>query len=288
MPQRKLALWARWLQEAGMADPASEIIEGDESGDLPPARPAATLIVFADGAPGEPPVLLMVKRSTSMAFAGGAVVFPGGRVDPDDHALAAANAGPNDDRDDLAGRIAAIRETLEETGLLVNGSGMLGPHVAQSLRRDLAAGVPFSECLERHAITLDLTALTPFARWIPKFKNPRRFDTRFFIARLPAGLAMDSLSVDATENSALFWAGALETLAMAAAGDVDIIFPTRRNLERLGQYASFAEAADCAARHPPTIISPWVERRGDSRFLVIPSGIGYPVTEECLDTVTRG
>ena len=75
--------------------------------------PAATIVVFRDRA-GQPPELLIVERAAGMAFAGGALVFPGGRIDPGDHALGAALPG---DADENAARVAAIRETIEEAGV---------------------------------------------------------------------------------------------------------------------------------------------------------------------------
>src|SRR6478752_2429270 len=82
--------------------------------------PAATLVVMRERDNG-PPELLIVERSAAMRFAGGALVFPGGRVDPGDHALAALHGG---DADDLAARIAAIRETIEEAGLAIGVRGL--------------------------------------------------------------------------------------------------------------------------------------------------------------------
>lgn len=269
-----------------MAPPIDEIMEGDESPDLPPARPAATLVVFDERAGDGAPSLLMVRRSQTMAFAGGAVVFPGGRVDADDHVLA-ARLGDGLDGDDAAGRVAAIRETIEETGLVVgSANGPLAADAIAAMRRDLHGGALFSALIEQHGLALDLGAVVPFARWIPNLNNHRRFDTRFYLARGSA--AGGALSVDATENSALFWASAAETLALAERGEIDVIFPTRRNLERLMQYASFAEAVACTERHPPQIISPWIERRDGERFLMIPADQGYPVIEQRLETVMRG
>jgi 8-oxo-dGTP pyrophosphatase MutT (NUDIX family) len=268
-----------------MNRPEHAIIEGDESPDLPAPKPAATLVVF-DETDGGLPRLLMVKRSAAMQFAGGAAVWPGGRVDPDDRLLGAELA-PELDPEDAAGRVAAIRETLEETGLLVGADGAWADAtlVAQ-LRAAVQADEPFSKELRAANLTLDLYALVPFARWIPKMNSHRRFDTRFYITRRPADEV--PLSVDQAENSALFWATAQEALQLADAGEIMVIFPTRRNLERLAQYGGLADAVACAQRHPADIISPWIEHRADGRFLVIPSDIGYPVTAERLDQAVRG
>src|SRR5687767_2408105 len=129
--------------------------------ELPDPIPAATLILMRPGAAGAPE-LLMMERTQHMAFAAGALVFPGGRVDPDDHALAERIGGG---LSDAAARIAAIRETIEETGI---APAFRRRHalVAQ-LRLELEEGAPFSALVENYGLELDLGALTPFARWCP-------------------------------------------------------------------------------------------------------------------------
>ena len=88
--------------------------------DAPPAIPAATMVIFRHAPAGGAPQLLMVQRAKEMRFAGGAAVFPGGRVDEADRVLAQhLGASDADALDELAARIAAVRETLEETGLAV-------------------------------------------------------------------------------------------------------------------------------------------------------------------------
>lgn len=282
----KLARAAPALQWAGMSVSVPAIIEGDESPDLPAPKPAATLVVFDELAGGGPPQLLMVKRAEAMLFAGGAAVWPGGRVDPDDHELGARIA-PALDPADAAGRVAAIRETLEETGLLV-GAGAAGGDagLVAELRAAVQAHAPFSEALTAAGVTIDLAALVPFARWIPKMNSERRFDTRFYLAERP--LRHVPLSVDVRENSALFWTSAAEALLMAERGEIAVIFPTRRNLERLARYAGFADAVACANLHPITPISPVIDQRADGRYLVIPEGLGYPITAERLEKAARG
>ena len=239
--------------------------------------PAATLVLFREGASGAEH--LLVERAATMVFAGGALVFPGGRVDPGDHALAARFA--HLDPDDAAARIAAIRETIEETGIAAGINGDV-----ETLRTALLEGATMETLVDRHAVALDLDALVPFARWCPNFKETRTFDTRFYIARVDADHA--EARVDATENVHLFWARAADVLAMADAGEAKIIFPTRRNLERLAVFASFADAESHAASHPITTITPWVEERDGERLLRIPDGLGYPVTAETLHTAFRG
>ncbi|HYE28449.1 MAG TPA: NUDIX hydrolase [Allosphingosinicella sp.] len=246
--------------------------------DLPEATPAATLILMRPAAAGGPPEILMLERAATMAFAAGALVFPGGRIDADDHAT--ATRYPH--IPDAAARIAAVRETIEETGV----APALHPEPdAQALREALAAGEPFAPLLARLGLSLDLGALTPFARWCPNFREARRFDTLFYLAEAPTGAALHS--ADATEAVHTFWASAAEILADIEAGRAKAIFPTRRNLERLAGLASLAEARADAERHPVEKITPWVEERGGERFVCIPEGIGYPVTAERYDKARR-
>jgi len=246
---------------------------------LPPPIPAATLILMRPGAPVGPPEILMIERAATMAFAAGALVFPGGRIDPQDHDAAARLAVPIDD---AAARIAAVRETIEETGIVPAVGGEADP---ARLRRELAGGAAFAELLDRHGLTLDLTALTPFARWCPNFREARRFDALFYLAEAPAGAQV--ASADETESVRTFWAAAADTLADIEAGRAHAIFPTRRNLERLARFASIEEARADAALHPVRQITPWVEERDGARWVCIPEGIGYPVTAERYETARR-
>jgi 8-oxo-dGTP pyrophosphatase MutT (NUDIX family) len=238
--------------------------------------PAATLVLFRDGPSG--PEHLFVERAATMVFAGGAVVFPGGRVDPGDYELAARF--PHLDPDDAAARIAAVRETIEEAGIAVGMDADV-----EVLRDALAAGTAVGSLLDAHGLTLNPDALVPFARWCPNFKETRTFDTRFYLARVATDHA--EARVDATENVHLFWATAADVLRRADAGEVKIIFPTRRNLERLATLADFETATTHAATYPTDTVTPWVEERGGARMLCIPEGLGYPVTTQVLEQAMR-
>lgn len=239
--------------------------------------PAATLVLFRERGDG-PPELLMLERSAAMRFAGGAVVFPGGRVDAGDHAFAATLHG---DCDDLAARVAAVRETIEEAGVAI---GVDLPDLPAA-RRALYDGTPFGEVIAR--ASFDPAALVPFARWLPHQGVAHRiFDTRFYLARWPDGAPEPA--VDGNENSQLFWSSARDTLAAADAGRVRMIFPTRRNLERLALFNRFDDAVADARAHPIETITPWIEARDGVEHLCIPDGLGYPVTAQPFATVLRG
>lgn len=242
--------------------------------------PAATLIVMR-ARDGAPPELLMVERSAGMAFAGGAMVFPGGRVDAADEAAAALHACS-----DAAARVAAIRETIEESSVAVGLSPVPDPAVAATMATALHDGTPFTNLLARHGLTLDLTALTLFARWRPAFHQTRIFDTLFFLAEAPPGEWIPTPQPG--ECEAVSWIGAAELLGRIAAGQATAIFPTLRNLERLAQFESVAAARADAAAYPIETITPWVEDMDGVQYLRIPEGLGYPVTREPLDSVRRG
>lgn len=245
--------------------------------------PAATVVIFRHARDGGAPEVLMVQRAKEMRFAGGAAVFPGGRIDEADRVLAAALA-PEADPDLAAAGIAAVRETLEETGLAIAVTRPVSAHEAREARVLLLEQGLLAPVLERFGWQLDLATLTPFARWCPQWDGA--FDTRFFLADLGTG-AVD-ITVDATENTRLFWTSAAHALEMADSGEISVIYPTRRNLERIALFASFAEALDHAATTPIRTISPdWVERDGE-RYLTIPEGLGYPVTAQLMSTVKRG
>jgi 8-oxo-dGTP pyrophosphatase MutT (NUDIX family) len=247
--------------------------------DLPPAMPAATLVLFRDRA-GQAPEILMVERSKGMRFAGGAIVFPGGRVDDDDHVVA-ANHATTLEPDCAAARVAAIRETIEESGIPIGILGEVSDDWLDVTRAALHAQQPFSALLAEAGLSLDLHALIPFARWRPKHKEARVFDTRFYIAKAPDNLPEEV--VDATENVRTFWESAAGAIELEKEGKVKVIFPTMRNLERLALFGSYEEAEAHSLDIPVKMISPHMEKREDGLYLCIPTDAGYPVTSERLD-----
>jgi 8-oxo-dGTP pyrophosphatase MutT (NUDIX family) len=240
--------------------------------------PAATLIVVRDVA-GEAPQLLMVERAQGMAFAAGALVFPGGRIDAADRRLA------EEMRVDAAA-VAAVRETVEETGIPVGLAPVPSPEASLQLQRALVADKPVAQAFSDAGLRIDADALTPFARWVPKFHAVRRFDTLFFVAAAPAD-EWEPRVIEG-ECASASWLSAAEVLERDRRGEARLIFPTRRTLERLAQHSSFEEIRADALAHPIEPVTPWVEERDGERFITIPSHLGFPVTEERLDGLWRG
>jgi 8-oxo-dGTP pyrophosphatase MutT (NUDIX family) len=271
-----------WVRYADRPFPSARAAPNPAAmSDLPPPIPAATLILMRPAAGGGPPEILMLERTANMAFAAGALVFPGGRIDAADAAAAAAHA-PH--LDDAPARIAAIRETIEESGVAPAIGPPADAATAAALRTGLVAGEPIAGLLARHRLALDLDALVPFARWCPNFAETRRFDTLFYLAEAPPGA---EASIHAPEAVRIFWTSAASILAEIDAGRAHAIFPTRRNLERLATFASLEEAAAHAARHPVRKVTPWIEERDGCKWLCIPDDLGYPVTAEPLETARR-
>ncbi len=257
-----------------------------ESG--PQGIPAATIIIFRNASEGGAPEVLMTVRSRTMSFAGGMAVFPGGRVDPADYALGETVASQHGlAPDEAAHQIAAVRETLEETGLALGLAGDITAERAAAARQMLTQTEALAPVLEAFDWRLDLAQITPFARWFPKNEAIARvYDTRFYLADLGTGAV--EVSIDHTENTRLFWTSAQGALEAAERGDIKLIFPTRRNLERLALFASYEEARAQAEAIPVRTIMPRVVEQDGKPWLTILSDAGYPVTAELLETVARG
>lgn len=253
--------------------------------DSDPIALAATLILMREAAAG-PPELLMLERASTMAFAAGALVFPGGRVDDDDLELAdALSAGQTEEREQLAQRVAAIRETIEEAGIAVGLHPYPMPAIVEMLRNGLAQGRSFAALLAEAGLAIDVSALSLFGRWRPASAIKRRFDTRFFIATAPA----DAIeSADGQESVRTLWATASALIDDAEAGHHHIIFPTWCTLQRLAQFGSFAEAQADGRIYGHHLASGQLHRIDDEDWLGVAEGIGYPVTRRRLHARERG
>lgn len=245
------------------------------------ATPAATIILLRGAADGLE--IFMVERSRSMSFAGGAMVFPGGKVDVQDAAVA-RDAAPG--LPDGAARVAAIRETFEEAGVLLTEGPAIDPETRARWRLRLTHHeADFGTFLQAVGHKIATDRLVPFARWLPPVNIRRRFDTLFYLAAMPA----DQIAVhDGYETTRSQWLTPREAMRLADAGAHDLMFPTRRNIERVALHDTLDALFENARALPVRRIQPYIEQRGGADWLCIPDDCGYPVTAELAAKVTRG
>jgi 8-oxo-dGTP pyrophosphatase MutT (NUDIX family) len=245
--------------------------------------PAATILMLRDGPDGLE--VFMVVRHHEIDFASGALVFPGGKADPDDfdEALAARLDGAARDPNLRAIQVAAIREAFEECGILLaspRGSAALvdGSRLAtlEPYRDRLHAGeLTIGEFIQAEDLVLACNRLVHFSHWITPTMVPKRFDTHFFLALAPP----DHIALhDGHESVDSTWVAPRVAVDDAEAGRRTVIFPTLRNLEKLALHANAAAALDVCAREPVVTVLPWTEPRADGTYLCIPENAGYQVT----------
>ena len=233
-------------------------------------RLSATILIVRD----DPLEVLTVRRHAHATFAS-AIVFPGGVVDEADRSeewlplvSGADDLGPNE----RAIRIAGIRETYEETSLLLAHLPD-GGHVAQP-----AAPHPtFRETVRASGGTLALDDIRPFGHWITPEGPPKRFDTRFLLARAPRN---QTAVADGVETVDIEWARPSALIERAQAGERAIMLPTYANLLRLAESEDADEAFRKAAGITPYPVIAWQETLPDgTRVHVIPAEAAYGFTE---------
>ncbi len=258
------------------------------------ARPASTILLLRDSAgPGGIAVadksrseieVFMMVRHYEIDFNSGALVFPGGSVDPGDHDIAARPelyaGGEKLDREALGFRIAAIRETFEESGILLakpRGSNEL---VSAARAADIGAAFraapdkerDFLKLLTDNGMLLTLNDLVPYAHWITPEGMPKRFDTHFFLAAAPPEQVG---AHDGKESTNSIWVSPREALAGGESGRFKLPFPTTRNLIKLGKYRTVKSALEDARVKPVVTVMPVMTRENGGRQLHIPAEAGY-------------
>jgi 8-oxo-dGTP pyrophosphatase MutT (NUDIX family) len=216
------------------------------------AREAATVMLVRDDPDLE---VFMLRRNLEVEFMGGAHVFPGGAVDVDDRAPELlARCDGRDDADASAALglpggglgfwVAAVREAFEEAGVLLARSAATGRPVdvddvsradrLERARRAVGSGDrAFLDVVRDEDVRLDLGALHLFSHWITPAVSPRRYDTWFFVAAAPEGHAYLH---DDGETVASVWIRPVDALRRAERGELELIFPTVRNLEQLARF----------------------------------------------------
>jgi 8-oxo-dGTP pyrophosphatase MutT (NUDIX family) len=272
-----------------VGDKLAQRLADIEAGRITPPTPrdAATVMVLRSIGVGVE--VLMLRRVAAMKFAPGAYVFPGGSVDPADSDPVVGWHGP--DPAEFGARLgasaemaralvsAAVRETFEESGVLLAGPPGGGPLAAPSGpsweadREALAAGaVTLAGLLSRRGLVLRADLLVPWARWITPEGEPRRFDARFFAAALPAGQVPTG---HAAESDHIAWLRPADAIAAARAGEISLFPPTAATLN------DFAAGDGVAAilGRPPLIepVRPRLVREDGEAWLYIPDEVGYPL-----------
>jgi 8-oxo-dGTP pyrophosphatase MutT (NUDIX family) len=240
-----------------------------------PIRDAATVVLLRDGADGADVWLL--TRVDQMVFASGTTVFPGGRVDPDDADLPWTGQPP----DELAARLgcdavtartlvgAAVRETFEETGVLLTdppASLADRPNVAA----DVEAGrIRFGDLLRDRGLAVAADLVHPWARWVTPVGEVRRYDTRFFVAELPYGAEPADLT---SESSTAGWVAVRDALIEGDRGERILMPPTAAVLRSVAAHSTVRAALAAADSRDLTPVRPMLRRDQDGAFIVLPDG----------------
>ncbi|GAA4814800.1 NUDIX hydrolase [Nocardioides caeni] len=272
---------------AHLADVAREYADGTRVAAEP--RDAATVILMRAGADGAPEVYLL-RRHVSMEFAGGMCVFPGGGVDPRDYDQDVAWAGPTpatwaarlDATEDVARALvcAAVRETFEESGVLLAGPSA-DEVVADTTGDDWEAdrhalesrALSMTDFLNRRGLVLRTDLLGTWSGWLTPVFESKRYRTWFFVARLPEGQVTRDVS---TESSEVTWLGAAEAAEQADRGDLAMLPPTYLTCLEIGEIGR-VEGADgidavigASAGRSVTMFMPEVEPLGEGLTLSMP------------------
>jgi 8-oxo-dGTP pyrophosphatase MutT (NUDIX family) len=264
------------------------------SGELTPAEPrdAATVVLLRPGTAG--PEVYLLRRQASMAFAAGMCVFPGGGVDPRDFDADVAWAGPSPSSwavrlgvDEAMARAlvcAAVRETFEESGVLLAGpssASVVSDTTGDDWEADRVAlesrALPFTTFLSQRELVVRSDLLGAWSGWLTPEFEPRRYRTWFFVAVLPAGQVTRDVS---TESSSVTWLGAQSAAAAVDAGELLMLPPTYLTCLEVGLFGSPAEVlASSASRGPVEMFMPEVEGSGSSAALSIPGRLRALVEE---------
>lgn len=269
---------------ADLADVAREYADGTRRAAEP--RNAATVVLQRAGAGGAPEVYLL-RRQVTMDFAGGMCVFPGGGVDPRDFDHEVAWAGPTPaewaarlgTEEDLARALvcAAVRETFEESGVLLAGSSA-GEVVADTTGEDWEADrvalesreLSLTDFLDRRGLVLRTDLLGIWSGWLTPVFEPKRYRTWFFVAQLPAGQITRDVS---TESSEVVWLPALDAADQADAGTLAMLPPTYLTCLEIGTLGTVDAVLATATERSVEMFMPEVEPLGEGFTLSMPDAL---------------
>jgi 8-oxo-dGTP pyrophosphatase MutT (NUDIX family) len=248
-------------------------------------RPASTILLLRDNVTLKEIEVFMMVRHYEIDFNSGALVFPGGSVDKNDKEIIAAPAlysgGEGLDDAALSFRIAAIRETFEESGILLarpkGSNGLVDAGRAREIEAAHRTALcesktTFLQVLTDSGLVLALDELVPYAHWITPEGMPKRFDTWFFLAAAPP----EQLGAhDGKESTDSIWVSSREALAGGESGRFKLPFPTTRNLIRLGKQPDVRAALSDMQGKSIVTVMPVMTRLNGGRQLRIPREAGY-------------
>lgn len=248
---------------------------------------AATILMLRNTPSGLQ--VFMVVRHHQIDFVGGALVFPGGKINAGDGKVRARCTGVDQiDDSQLAIQVGAIREAFEECGILLarpaGSDALIDGKRLKSLdhyRVPLAKDeVELAEFLDKEDLILACELLQPFSHWVTPEMMPKRFDTYFYLAAAPE----DHLAIhDGHESVDSVWMSPVEALDGSQSGKYTIIFPTRLNIDMLSSSKTVEAAIKDAMGRKIVTVTPWTEKRDDATYLCIPKEAGYRNSEEKLE-----
>ncbi len=249
-------------------------------------RNAATVVLLRDSQAG--PEVYLMRRQVSMDFAGGMCVFPGGGVDERDFDGSVAWAGPSPEswadrlgaEDEHVARAlvcAAVRETFEESGVLLAGpseDSVVADTTGEDWEADRVAlesrELSMTEFLTRRGLVLRTDLLGTWSGWLTPVFEPKRYRTWFFVARLPEGQRTRDVS---SESSSVVWQPALAAVDEVDAGEMAMLPPTYLTCLHVGQHATAAEVLAATGERRVEMFMPEVEPMGEGWTLSMPDEV---------------
>ena len=265
------------------------MLQFDPNREVVTPKQAATVVIAREPSDGGPGVeIFCVRRHQASGFLGGAVVFPGGKLEGADRSGAWHElATPVSERvqawlggDALTYAVACLRETLEEAAILPVVNDTLNDERVKALRGELAdaggaeeAGGGLRTLVERHGLVLDTGRLEPLAHWITPEAEARRYDTRFFLVDAPPN---QPGAHDKRETTESFWARPKTLLERWRKNEIYLAPPTSRTIELFADAQNVSEARIIARRQSLAPLCPHLVMADGETILALPGDPLYP------------
>lgn len=247
------------------------------------AKPSASVILMRDSTNG--PEIFMLKRNEGLSFSPGLWVFPGGALDPEEVAEISSN---DKERSENAFKLAALRETFEESRVLLANHGDTKQAISSSSYEDFCRQQDWPKLPQQFNLIaelaqfnwqLNLGALTHLSTWTTPLQAKKRFLTRFYVARMPQG---QSASCDGSETVEARWQSLTALKSEIDQGDLKLMFPTEMNISWLSQFGSLAELDAALINHVAPSVMPRMEKHPEGVMLNIPIEAGYGISQRLM------